>query len=151
MITKEQIINLAQEAIQDSDRFIVDVKVKPNNVIEVYVDADSAVSIDNCVEISRFIESHLDRDAEDFELSVFSYGLSGALVMDRQLTKYLTKDIEVKTKEQGKIQGKLVSFDEQNIVITPAQPKRPSKRKPAVEGDLTFQRTNVSIFPAIIF
>ena len=125
MIEKEAISKLVEEAIQDSDLFLVEVKVKPANVIEVYVDADSAVNIDQCVQISRFVEGKLDRDAEDFELSVFSWGLSGALKLDRQLQKYVGKDVEVKTKELGKFQGKLVSFDAEKAEIAPA-PKNPT-------------------------
>ena len=91
MINKELIANLVEEAIQDTDMFLVEVKVKPANVIEVYVDADSAVNIDQCVTISRYVESKMDRDTEDFELSVFSWGLSGALKLDRQLDKYVDR------------------------------------------------------------
>ena len=151
MITKERIANLAEEAIQGTDLFLVEVKVKPSNLIEVYVDSDTAVNIDQCVSISRFIESKMDRDAEDFELSVFSWGLSGALKFERQLKKYVGKDVEVKTKEQGRIQGKLVAFDGQQITITPAPVKKTSKRKPAVEGDLVFDLNQVTVYPAIIF
>ena len=151
MINKERIVNLAEAAIQGTDLFLVEVKVKPSNVIEVYVDADSAVNIDQCVAISRAIEGKMDRDAEDFELSVLSWGLSGALKMERQLRKYVGKEVEVKTKEQGKIQGTLVAFDSQSVTITPTPVKKPSKRKPAVEGDLVFDRSQVTLYPAIIF
>ena len=150
MITKEQIAALAEEALAGSDRFLVEVKVKPSNVIEVYVDSDTSVSIDNCVEISRFIESKQDRDVEDYELSVLSWGLSGALRMDRQLNKYIGKDVEVKNKETGKLQGKLVRFDAETIEIEPVK-KKVSKKKPAVEGNLTFERKAIEIKPAIIF
>jgi ribosome maturation factor RimP len=151
MITKDQIANLTNEALADSDRFLVDVKVKPNNVIEVYVDSDTAVSIDHCAEISRFIESRMDRDVEDFELSVMSYGLSGALKMDRQLNKYLGKEVEVKTKELGKFQGTLVSFDEESVEIKPA-PKKTSKKKAAEpQTNMTLPRKTTELKPAIIF
>ena len=151
MITKEQIAIICDEALADSDRFLVDVKVKPANVIEVYVDSDTAVTIDNCMEISRFIESKLDRDMEDYELSVFSWGLTGALKMDRQLRKYVGKDVEIKTKELGKIQGKLVSFDDEKVEIAPA-PKKSSKKKPAVEqNNLILDRKTTEIKPAIFF
>ena len=151
MITKEQISSLVEEAIQDTDMFLVEVKVKPSNVIEVYVDADTAVNIDQCVQISRFVESKMDRDAEDFELSVFSYGLSGALKLPRQFAKYQGKAVEVKTKEQGKIPGTLVAYDGKQITITPTPIKKPSKRKPAPEGDLVFDLNQVSVYPAILF
>jgi len=151
MIEKEVISKLVEEAIQDSDLFLVEVKVKPANVIEVYVDADSAVNIDQCVQISRFVEGKLDRDAEDFELSVFSWGLSGALKLDRQLQKYVGKDVEVKTKELGKFQGKLVSFDAEKAEIAPA-PKKTSKKKQTEEPkNLLLERKSTEIKPAIIF
>ena len=151
MITKEQITALCEEALVDTDRFLVDVKVKPNNVIEVYVDSDTAVNIDHCAELSRFIEGRLNRDVEDYELTVLSWGLSGALKMDRQLRKYVGQDVEVKTKETGKLQGKLVGFDAEKIEFAPA-PKKASKKKPVEEpANLFFERKKVEVKPAIIF
>ena len=151
MIDKNQIAVFVEEALAESDLFLVEVKVKPANVIEVYVDADTAVNIDQCVAISRYVESKLDRDAEDFELSVLSWGLSGALKLDRQLQKYLGKDVEVKSKELGKIQGKLVSFDAEKVEIAPA-PKKATKKKPVeTPANLVLERKNTEIKPAIIF
>ena len=151
MITKDQIATLVEEALAGTDRFLMDVKVKPANVIEVYMDSDTAVTVDNCMEISRFIESKLDRDVEDYELSVFSWGLSGALKMDRQLQKYVGKDVEFKTKELGKMQGKLISFDDEKVEIAPA-PKKSSKKKPVVEeSNLILERKTTEIKPAIVF
>ena len=151
MLEKQQIANLVETALQNTDMFLVDVKVKPANVIEVYVDADTAVNIDQCVSISRFVESKLDRDAEDFELSVFSWGLSGALKLDRQLQKYVGQDVEVKTKELGKFQGKLLNFDNDKVEIAPA-PKKTTKKKPAeAPANLVLERKNTEIKPAIIF
>ena len=151
MINKEQVSTFVEEALADSDLFLVEVKVKPANLIEVYVDADSAVNIDQCVAISRYVESKMDRDVEDFELSVFSWGLSGALKMDRQLKKYVGKDVEVKTKELGKFQGKLVSFDAEKAEIAPA-PKKVSKKKQTEETkNLFLDRKTTEIKPAIIF
>ena len=151
MINKEQVAILCEEALANSDRFLVDVRVKPNNVIEVYIDSDTAVNIDHCAELSRFVNERLDRDVEDYELSVFSWGLSGALKMDRQLQKYVGKDVEVKTKETGKQMGKLVAFDAEKVEFAPA-PKKASKKKPAEEPvNLFFERNKVEIKPAIIF
>ena len=151
MIDKNQIAVFVEEALAESDLFLVEVKVKPANIIEVYVDADTAVNIDQCVAISRYVESKLDRDAEDFELSVLSWGLSGALKLDRQLQKYLGKDVEVKSKELGKIQGKLVSFDAEKVEIAPA-PKKATKKKPAeTPVNLVLERKTTELKPAIAF
>ncbi len=151
MIDKEQVTIFCEEALAGTDRFLVEVKVKPNNLIEVFIDSDTAVSIDHCAELSRFINEKLDRDVEDYELSVLSWGLSGALKMDRQLQKYLGKDVEVKTKELGKQHGKLVGFDINKVEFAPT-PKKASKKKPP-EGtvNLFFERKKVEIKPAIIF
>ena len=151
MIEKDQIAKLVEEAVGDSDLFLVEVKVKPSNVIEVYVDSDTAVNIDQCVQISRYVESKLDRDAEDFELSVFSWGLSGALKLDRQLKKYVGKDVEIKTKELGKVQGQLTDFNDEQVVIILA-PKKASKKKTAEEPRiLPLNRKTTEIKPVIIF
>ena len=140
MIDKEQVATLCEEALAGTDRFLVEVKVKPSNVIEVYIDSDTAVNIDHCAELSRFVNEKLDRDVEDYELSVLSWGLSGALKMDRQLQKYVGNDVEVKTKEMGKMQGKLVGFDAEKVEIISA-PKKASKKKPAEEPvNLFFER-----------
>ena len=151
MINKEQVSTLCEEALTDTDRFLVEVKVKPNNVIEVYIDSDSAVNIDHCAELSRFINERLDRDVEDYELSVLSWGLSGALKMDRQLRKYVSKEVEVKTKETGKMQGKLIGFDDEKVEIEPVR-KKTSKKKPVEEqSNLILARKTTEIKPAIIF
>ena len=148
---KDLIAKFVEESIQDTDLFLVEVRMKPSNVIEVYVDADSAVNIDQCVQISRYVESKMNRDQEDFELSVFSWGLCGALKLDRQLRKYVGKEVEVKTKELGKLQGKLVSFDAEKVEIAPT-PKKSSKKKPVEsQPNLILTRKTTELKPAIIF
>ncbi|MBQ8958740.1 MAG: ribosome assembly cofactor RimP [Bacteroidales bacterium] len=151
MITKEQIATLCEEALTGTDRFLVEVKVKLSNVIEVYIDSDTAVNIDHCAELSRFIDGKLDRDVEDYELSVLSWGLSGALKMDRQLQKYVGKDVEVKAKEMGKLQGKLVGFDAEKVEIAPAQKKTSKKKAVEEQSNLALERKKVEVKPAIIF
>ena len=151
MMTKEQIATLCEEALADTDRFLVEVRMKPNNVIEVYIDSDTSVSIDHCAGLSRFIEGRLDRDAEDFELSVLSWGLSGALRMDRQLRKYLGQEVVVKAKETGRMHGKLIAFDDEKLTFAPA-PKKTSKKQPAEEpAPLLLERQKTEIKPEITF
>ena len=58
------VIQLAEEKLASSGNYLVDVEIQPGNVIIVEIDNDEAVCIDDCVELSRFIEEHLDRDSE---------------------------------------------------------------------------------------
>jgi len=75
MIQKQTIEALVQEYLQGSDLTLVEVTVSEENDIEVIVTRESGVSIDDCVALSRHIESKLDRDKEDFSLMVGSAGI----------------------------------------------------------------------------
>jgi len=86
MIDKLKIAELVNEKLTE-DQFLVDVTVSSSNVIHVMVDSDTGISINQIVEISRFIEGNLDREVEDFELSVFSAGLSEPFTLVRQYKK----------------------------------------------------------------
>ena len=117
MITAEQIKILVENKLQDSDIFIVDVIVKPGNNIIILLDSNKGVSIEDCVTVSRHVESGLDREVEDFELSVMSAGLSEPLKVLKQYQKNIDKQVEVLTKEGKKLIGKLCSADDNGIVI----------------------------------
>ena len=137
MITKEQIIELASEALENTDRFVVDLAVSRSNVISVYIDADSSVTIDHCVELSRFIEGHLDREVEDYELSVSSAGIDYPLLKHRQLNKYIEKELEILNNEGVKKVFKLLSFDEDKIDVQEAIIKKLGKLKKTTYSEVT--------------
>ena len=76
MILKQTIEKIAQEHLQGTELTLVDVTVSEDNDIEVIITREGGgVSIDDCVALSRFIESKLDRDKEDFSLMVGSAGI----------------------------------------------------------------------------
>ena len=137
MITKDQITELANEALENSDRFVVDITVSKSNVINVYIDADSSVTIDHCVELSRFIEGRLDREVEDYELSVSSAGIDYPLLKHRQLNKYIEKDLEITNTEGIKKVYKLTSFTEEQINVQEAKIKVLGKLKKTVYSENT--------------
>ena len=91
MIDKNKIEDLVAEAINTLEKkdevFVGAILVKPNNTIHVFIDSDTSVSIDDCVKVSKYVEKHLDRDEEDFELNVSSFGLDQALILPRQYIK----------------------------------------------------------------
>ena len=75
MIRKETIETIANEHLGATELKLVEVTVSEDNDIEVIVTRESGVSIDDCVALSRHIESRLDRDKEDFSLTVGSAGI----------------------------------------------------------------------------
>lgn len=75
MIEKHTIEQIVEQYMEDNRLVLVDVKVNKANNIKVYFRAaDRPVCIDDCVSLSRYIESRLDRDKEDFSLMVSSAG-----------------------------------------------------------------------------
>lgn len=74
MITKEKITEIVGEKLEEG-MFLVDVNVTPSQVIHVEIDSMDGITIDQCVAVSRFVEAHLNRENEDFELQVSSPGI----------------------------------------------------------------------------
>lgn len=125
MIEKQQITNLVNDKLQGTDQFLVSVMVDHGNKISITIDSDTAVKIDDCIQISRHVESGLNRDMEDFELNVSSAGLDQPLKLMRQYRKYLNKEISVLTVEGRKIKGLLNSIQKEYIeLLTPANKKK---------------------------
>ncbi len=117
MITEEQVIKLAEQHNAGSDKFIVSVKVKPGNKIAVFIDADSSVLIADCIKLSRFIESQLDREKEDFELDVSSAGLDSPLKLERQYKKNIGKQVKVVLKNGALKVGMLAAVTDKGFEL----------------------------------
>ena len=66
---------MVNEWLEGKDYFLVDLTVSADDSIVVVIDHADGVWIEDCAELSRFIESRLDREAEDYELEVGSAGL----------------------------------------------------------------------------
>lgn len=116
MITKEKIQILLEEVLSD-DMFIVDITVGTGNSILVSVDSNAGISVGECVQISRHIESSLDREVEDFSLEVSSPGLSLPLKVLRQYLKNIGREVEVVTKSGEKQKGILKSANTEGFEL----------------------------------
>ena len=117
MIQKEQITQIVTHFLESSETFLVSVKVGPSNEIGVTVDSAGGVSLDQCVEISRAIEAALNREEEDFELTVSSAGLDQALQIFPQYLKYIGKKVEVLLCSGKKIIAELLAATSTKITL----------------------------------
>ena len=142
MITKEQIISLAEEAMQGSDRYVVNVTISKSNVIELFLDADSSVTIDDCVAVSNYINEKLDRDVEDYELNVSSAGIDEPLLKMRQYQKYIGKDLIITDIEGVKKMFKLLSFNDKQLEVEEAEAKKYGKLTKIIYHDATTLEIN---------
>ena len=129
MITKEAIEKLIAEKIDPATQFVVDLQVTPSNQITVLLDSDTSTSIEDCIAVSRHIESNLDREQEDFELKVSSPGLDQPLKVLRQYRKNIGRHVAVKTEDEQKIEGELKAVDENLITVETRTKERIEGRK----------------------
>ncbi|WP_165020392.1 MULTISPECIES: ribosome assembly cofactor RimP [unclassified Dysgonomonas] len=140
MIDKDLIKGIAEPFLENTSMFLVDVLVRPGNLIIVEVDSDEGVSIDDCITLSRHIESQLDREIEDFELEVGSAGVTSPLKIPRQYKKNEGNEVEVLTLKGQKLSGVLKSSDDNGFTITITKLVKPegAKKKIAVDEDFSF-------------
>ncbi|MBU3854108.1 MAG: ribosome assembly cofactor RimP [Candidatus Paraprevotella stercoravium] len=141
MIEKNIVKQIVEEWLQDKDYFLVDVSVSNDNRIVVEIDHAEGVWIEDCVELSRFIESKLDREKEDFELEVGSAGIGQPFKVHQQYVNHLGKDVEVLTLDGVKYQGELheVNDDTFSILRTVKKKEEGAKRPRMVEELVTFR------------
>ncbi|MDR1699042.1 MAG: ribosome assembly cofactor RimP, partial [Prevotellaceae bacterium] len=52
MIDKIEVTQYVTEYLSESGSYLVDVAIKPGNLIVIEIDNDKAVSIDDCVQLS---------------------------------------------------------------------------------------------------
>ncbi len=117
MISENQIRELIEKKYREGDLFIVDIRVGKGNEITIRVDKDEGITINECAEISRFIENHLGRESGDYDLEVSSPGLDMPFKVPRQYEKNLNKMVEVVFMDGGKQQGTLMAVSEKGIEL----------------------------------
>lgn len=141
MIEKETVIRIVEEKLVGSVNYLTDVVVKPGNLIVVEMDNDDGVSIDDCAELSRYIEENLDREVEDYELEVGSAGITSSFKVLRQYLKNVGNEVEVMLKSGVKLTGILKTADENGIILTLEKQVKPegAKRKQIMEEDQSYK------------
>lgn len=118
MIDKLNILEIVDnELAKSEDKFVVGLKVTSDNRIFVDIDGDNGVNIDDCIALSRAIESQLDRETEDFELNVSSAGADSPLKMPRQYRRHIGRELAVVMPDGERLQGELTEADDTQFVI----------------------------------
>ncbi|MGV3697099.1 ribosome assembly cofactor RimP [Flavobacterium sp.] len=135
MTFKEKISNLLEEGLkQKPSLFLVDLTITETFKVIITLDGDNGVNLQDCIDISRAIDSNLDREEQDYSLEVASAGVSSPLKMVRQYQKNIGRTLKVKTATET-IEAKLESANEESITLcwTAREPKKIGKGKETVE------------------
>ena len=139
--------NLIDGAIADnSELFLVDFKISPDNKIYVEVDGDKGVTLKECIRISRGIEHNLDRENEDFSLEVTTPDVSAPLKLERQYNKNLNRVLILRLVDGSTIEGTLkkVNAAEIDLEWKAREPKPIGKGKITVVKRATVPLQDIS-------
>ena len=145
MIDKNVVRNLVEEWLQDKEYFLVDVEISPDDRIVVEIDHADGVWIEDCAELSRFMQERLGEELGDYELEVGSAGIGQPFKVEQQYLNHIGKDVEVLDAEGKKVQGVLKQVDGRNFVVTVKEKQKleGKKRPQLVDVDKTFNMDNI--------
>ena len=113
---KEKVEQLIAGAVEGTDIFLVKLTVSSSNDINVLLDSDAGLTLSDCRSISRAIESSLNREDEDFSLTVSSAGVGEPLVL-RQYKKNVGRKVRVTLIDGEIIEAKMVAADDKSVEL----------------------------------
>lgn len=145
MIDKNVVKNLVEEWLTGREYFLVDVVVSPDDKITVEIDHSDGVYINDCVELSKFIEDRLDREQEDYELEVGSAGLGQPFKVEQQYHNFIGEPVEVLTADGKKVRGVLKSVEGREFTVAVSEKvKQEGKKRPVLmDVDHRYDMDNV--------
>ncbi len=129
MIERDRIIELVEKIIRETEIFLVDIKVTAINKILIWIDKKDGITIDECAEINKELENHLNRSIEDFEMEVSSPGLDTSLRVRQQYDKNIGREIEIVTEDNKVHKGKLLQITEDEIKLEIIKNKKGKGKK----------------------
>jgi ribosome maturation factor RimP len=136
----EAMVNHLLEA--DPAYFLVGIQVKPTHNVKVYLDADTGVVIDRCVQYNRLLYKEIEASGifpeGDFSLEVSSPGLDEPLKMVRQYRKNIGRKVDLALVEGSPVQGTLQAVSE--AAITVAVEKGKGRKKETEVREIPFDR-----------
>jgi len=146
-----KIDQLATKALEGSDYYVVDIKyIAAFNKVQLFLESDTAVTIDRCAIISRIIEKVLDEEkwlGEKYILEVSSAGMDNPLKVLRQYHKHLGKLMSVVTNDGSNYEGRMTMANDSIMTLIP---ERTIKNK-VIKGDtLTFTYDQIKTCKRII-
>ena len=145
MINKETLQTLTEEWLQGNDYFLVDISFAADDRIVIEIDHADGVWIEDCAELSRFLQERLGDELGEYELEVGSAGLGQPFKVAQQYVNHIGDTIEVLDLEGKKVQGTLKAVEGNSFTLTVQEKqKQEGKKRPVlVEVDKTYQMDGV--------
>ena len=145
MIERNTVKTVVEEWLSGNDYFLVDVTFTPDDRIVVEIDHADGVWIEDCAELSRFMQERLGEELGDYELEVGAAGIGQPFKVEQQYLNHIGKDVEVLDAEGKKVQGVLKQVDGRDFVVTVKEKQKleGKKRPQLVDVDKTFNMDNI--------
>jgi ribosome maturation factor RimP len=126
MITKEQVKTLVEEWLQQKgDYFLVDIEMSDDDRIVIEIDHADGVWIEDCAELSRFLQEQLGDELGDYELEVGSAGLGQPFKVVQQYVNHIGDNVEVVDASGNKISGVLKQVDGRLFTVSTQEKQIP--------------------------
>ena len=131
--------------MQGNDYFLVDINFGTDDRIVIEIDHADGVWIEDCAELSRFLQEKLGDELGDYELEVGSAGLGQPFKVEQQYWNHIGDEVEVLAADGKKVQGLLKAVDGREFVVTVKEKHtvEGKKRPVMVEVDKTFSMDTV--------
>ena len=145
MIDKTELEKVINETLDGSKMYLVTLKVSKDNVIDVALDSDEDITIDDCIAVNDAVLDAFDRDKEDYELTVGSYGITSPLILPRQYRKNIGYEVEVLTADGRKLKGVIADADDEGFTLSMIVKKKleGKKRPEMVEEQERFNYSDI--------
>ena len=142
MIDKNIIKTTVDEWLQNGDYYLVDVEMTADDRIVIEIDHADGVWIEDCADLSRFLQEKLGDELGDYELEVGSAGIGQPFKVLQQYRNHIGKEVEVMQQDGQKTQGILKEVNDEGthfVVAAKEKQRVEGKKRPVlVEVDKTF-------------
>ncbi|MFA7083457.1 MAG: ribosome maturation factor RimP [Arcobacteraceae bacterium] len=123
-MTLEESIKIAVEGCGVTLYDIVNLKENDYNIYRIYITSSNGIAMDKCAEVSRQISPLLDVHepmSGKYNLEVSSPGIERKLKKTSHFKASVGENVRIKDFEKETIEGKLLSANDNEIVIQTAQ------------------------------
>jgi ribosome maturation factor RimP len=101
--------------------FLVELRIRAGNNIEVFLDGDDGITIEKCVQFNRALYKGVEGSGlfpgGDFSLEVSSPGLDEPLKLIRQYKKNIGRNVELLLTDGTKKTGRLIEMNPDGIIV----------------------------------
>ena len=126
---------MVEEWLKKGDYFLVDIAMDGDR-IAIEIDHADGVWIEDCAELSRFLQESVGDELGDYELEVGSAGIGQPFKVEQQYVNHVGDEVEVLLADGKKLTGTLKSVEGRQFVVTVKEKQIPEGKKRPVLVDV---------------